>query len=149
MYVSDCMTRDVSVVGPEDSIQHAAKVMGELDVGILPVADGDRLVGMITDRDIAIRAVGEGKIPSQCRVGDVMTTEVRYVFEDDPIEDAADNMSELQLRRFPVVSREKRLVGILSLGDMAREDEPRQAGETLQGITRKGGLHTQDGADLT
>jgi len=77
-----------------------------------------------------------------------MTTEVRYVFDDDMIEDAADSMSELQLRRLPVVSREKRLVGILSLGDMAQEDEPRQAGETLQGITRKGGLHTQDGADL-
>lgn len=148
MYVSDCMTRDVSVVGPDDTIQHAAKIMGQIDAGVLPVAESGRLVGMITDRDIAIRAVGEGKIPAQCRVGDVMTTEVRYVFEDDPIEDAADNMSELQLRRLPVVSREKNLVGILSLGDMAQEDEPRQAGETLQGITRKGGLHTQDGADL-
>ena len=149
MNVSDCMTRDVSVVSPNDTIQQAAKIMGQIDAGILPVAENDRLVGMITDRDIAIRAVAEGKDPAQCRVRDVMTSEVRYVFEDDSIEDAADNMSELQVRRLPVISREKRLVGILSLADMAREDEPRQAGEALQGIARKGGQHNQDSTEMT
>jgi CBS domain-containing protein len=146
MNVCDCMTRDVSVVSPNDTLQQAAKIMGQIDAGILPVAENDRLVGMITDRDIAIRAVGEGKDPVQTRVRDVMTTEVRYVYEDDAISDAADNMAELQVRRLPVISREKRLVGIISLGDIAREDEPRQAGEALQGIARPGGQHTQDGA---
>jgi CBS domain-containing protein len=143
MNVSDCMTRDVAVVSPNDTIQQAAKIMSQIDAGILPVAENDRLVGMVTDRDITVRAVGEGKDPVQCRVRDVMTSEVRYVYEDDALEDAADNMAELQVRRLPVISREKRLVGIISLADIAREHEPRQAGEALQGISRPGGQHTQ------
>jgi CBS domain-containing protein len=143
MNVSDYMTRDVTVVGPNDTLQQAAKIMGQLDCGCLPVGENDRLVGMITDRDIAIRAVAEGKDPVQTRVRDVMTREIRYCFEDDLLTDATDLMSELQLRRLPVISREKRLVGIVSLGDIAREDEPRQAGEALQGISRPGGPHTQ------
>ena len=143
MNVSDYMTRDVTVVSPNDTLQQAAKIMGQLDCGVLPVGENDRLVGMITDRDIAIRAVGEGKDPVQTRVRDVMTHEVRYVFDDDLVSDATDLMAELQLRRLPVISREKRLVGILSLGDIAREDEPGQAGEALQGISRPGGPHTQ------
>jgi CBS domain-containing protein len=143
MNVSDCMTRDVSVVSPDDTIQQAAKIMAQIDAGILPVAENDRLVGMVTDRDITVRAVGEGKDPVQCRVRDVMTSEVRYVYEDDALEDAADNMAELQVRRLPVISREKRLVGIISLADIARDHEARQAGEALQGIARPGGQHTQ------
>jgi CBS domain-containing protein len=146
MNVCDCMTRDVTVVGPNDTLQQAAKVMGQLDCGVLPVGENDRLVGMITDRDIAIRAVAEGKDPVQTRVRDVMTREVKYVFDDDLLSDATDLMAELQLRRLPVISREKRLVGIISLGDVAREDEPRQAGEALQGISRPGGPHTQSQA---
>lgn len=143
MNVSDYMTRDVTVVSPNDTLQHAAKIMAQIDCGVLPVGENDRLVGMITDRDMAIRAVAEGKDPVQTRVRDVMTREVRYVYEDDLISDAADTMAELQVRRLPVISREKRLVGIISLGDIAREDEPRQAGEALQGISRPGGPHTQ------
>jgi CBS domain-containing protein len=143
MNVSDYMTRDVTVVSPNDTLQQAAKIMGQLDCGVLPVGENDRLVGMITDRDIAIRAVAEGKDPVQTRVRDVMTREIKYCFEDDLLTDATDMMAELQLRRLPVISREKRLVGILSLGDVAREDEPRQAGEALQGISRPGGPHTQ------
>jgi CBS domain-containing protein len=143
MNVSDVMTRDVMVVSPNDTIQQAAKIMSQIDAGSLPVAENDRLVGMITDRDIAVRAVAEGKNPGQTRVRDVMTTEVRYVFDDDAVEEAAENMAELQVRRLPVISRDKRLVGILSLGDIAREHEPQQAGEALQGIARPGGLHTQ------
>lgn len=141
--VSDCMTRDVTVVTPNDTLQQAAKIMGQLDCGVLPVGENDRLVGMITDRDIAIRAVAEGKDPVQTRVRDVMTHEIKYVFEDDLLSDATDMMAELQLRRLPVINRDKRLVGILSIGDIAREDEPRQAGEALQGISRPGGPHTQ------
>jgi CBS domain-containing protein len=145
MNVSDCMTREVTVVSPNDTLQQAAKIMGQIDAGILPVAENDRLIGMITDRDIAVRAVGEGKNCAQTRVRDVMTSEVRYVYDDDSIEDAADNMAQLQVRRMPVISREKRLVGIISLGDIARDHEPRQAGEALQGISRPGGQHTQSG----
>lgn len=143
MNVSDCMTREVTVVSPNDTVQEAARMMAQIDAGILPVAENDRLVGMITDRDIAIRAVAAGKDPSQCRVRDAMTTEVRYCFEDEPISEVADNMAELQVRRLPVVSREKRLVGIVSLCDIAREHEARHAGEALQGIARPGGQHTQ------
>jgi CBS domain-containing protein len=141
------MTREVSVVSPNDTIQQAAKIMAQIDAGILPVAENDRLVGMVTDRDIAVRGVGEGRDPVQCRVRDVMTSEVRYVYEDDSLEEAVDNMAELQVRRLPVISREKRLVGIISLADIAREHEPRQTGEALQGIARPGGQHTQ--ADAT
>jgi len=143
MNVSDCMTRDVTIASPNDTIQQAAKQMAQIDAGILPVAENDRLVGMITDRDITVRAVAEGKDPAQTRVRDVMTSEVRYVYDDDAIEDAAESMSELQVRRLPVINRNKRLVGIISLADIAREDEPRQAGEALHGIARPGGQHTQ------
>jgi CBS domain-containing protein len=143
MNVADCMTRDVTIVTPNDTIQQAARIMGQIDAGILPVGENDRLVGMITDRDIAVRAVGEGKDPAQTRVRDVMTTEVRYVYEDDVVADAADTMAELQIRRLPVINREKRLVGIISLADIAREHEPRETGEALQGISRPGGPHTQ------
>ena len=128
MNVSDYMTRDVTVVSPNDTLQQAAKIMGQLDCGALPVGENDRLIGMITDRDIAIRAVAEGKDPVQTRVRDVMTREVKYVFEDDLLSDATDLMAELQLRRLPVISREKRLVGILSLGDTLTFDI---AGETF------------------
>lgn len=141
MLVHELMTRQVELVGPNDSIQQAAKAMARIDVGVLPVAEGDRLVGMITDRDIAIRAVAEGRDPARTIVKDVMSPEVRYCFDDEEVADVADNMAEQQVRRLPVVNREKRLVGILSLADLAREREPRAAGEALQGIARPGGLH--------
>lgn len=141
MLVNELMTRQVELVGPNDSIQQAAKAMARIDVGVLPVAEGDRLVGMITDRDIAIRAVAEGRDPARTIVKDVMSPEVRYCFDDEEVADVADNMAEQQVRRLPVVNREKRLVGILSLADLAREREPRAAGEALQGIARPGGLH--------
>ena len=143
MQVSEVMTRTVEMVGPNDSIQQAAKAMARIDVGVLPVAEGDRLVGMITDRDIAVRAVAEGRDPAQTLVKDVMSAQVRYCYDDDAVTDVADNMAEQQLRRLPVVTREKRLVGIISLADIAREREPNAAGQALQGIARPGGLHTQ------
>ncbi len=141
MLVSEVMTRQVELVGPNDSIQQAAKAMARIDAGVLPVAESDRLVGMITDRDIAIRAVAEGRDPARTVVKDVMSAEVRYCFEDEEVADVADNMAEQQVRRLPVLNREKRLVGIISLADIAREREPRAAGEALQGIARPGGLH--------
>src|ERR687894_543976 len=101
MRVSEAMTRDVRLTRPNQTIQDAAKIMAEIDAGIVPVSEGDRLVGMITDRDIAIRAVAEGKGP-QTPVREVMTQEVKYCFEDDDTEDVAHNMVEIQVRRLPV-----------------------------------------------
>jgi len=146
MRVSEAMTRDVRLAKPDDTIEEAAHIMAELDVGSLPVSDNDRLVGMITDRDIAVRAVAKGLGPD-CPVGDVMTREIRYCFEDEDTDDIAHNMADQQIRRLPVVSREKRLVGILSLGDIAFTDGKDPAGEALTGISRPGGLHSQTGGD--
>lgn len=145
MKVSEVMSRKVEIAKPEDSIQRAAQMMGRIDAGILPVAEGDRLVGMITDRDIAVRGVGEGRSPTDTPVNQVMTKEVKYCFEDDEVDDVAANMAELQVRRLPVLNRDKRLTGIVSLGDIARDHEPGQAGAALHHISQKGGQHTQSG----
>jgi CBS domain-containing protein len=144
MRVSEAMTRDVYVANPDEPIQQAAIAMAGLDAGVLPVGDDDRLIGMITDRDIAIRAVAGGKGPD-ARVRDVMTTDVKYCFDDQEIEDVTLNMGEIQVRRMPVVDREKRLVGILSLGDVAVIGGDGVAGEALSLVSRPGGEHTQTG----
>jgi CBS domain-containing protein len=144
MKVSDAMTRDVRLANPEETIQHAARVMAGLDAGVLPVADNDRLVGMITDRDIAIRGIAEGKGPD-AKVRDVMTAEVKFCFDDQDVEEVTRNMGDIQVRRLPVVNRDKRLVGILSLGDIAVASVDGPAGEALSGISRPGGKHTQTG----
>jgi CBS domain-containing protein len=134
MRVNEVMTSGVQVASPEDTLQHAAQVMERLDFGMLPVGENDRLVGTLTDRDITIRAVARGLPPAQCKVREIMTHEVKYVFDDMSVEEAAANMSNLQVRRLPVVDREKRLVGIVSLGDLAlAETEP--AGEALRSIS--------------
>jgi len=146
MKVSEVMSRKVEIANPEDSIQRAAQMMGRIDAGVLPVADGDRLVGMITDRDIAIRGVGEGRNPTDTAVNQVMTREVKYCFEDDDVKGVAENMAQLQVRRLPVLNRDKRLTGIISLGDIARDHEPGQAGSALHHISQKGGQHTQSDA---
>ncbi|HEX2818320.1 MAG TPA: CBS domain-containing protein [Phenylobacterium sp.] len=142
MRVSDCMTREVQIVDPNDTIAGAAKTMAKLDAGILPVGEDDRLVGMITDRDIAIRAVAAGMGP-QAKVGDVMNSEVKYCFEDQEVDEVLRNMGELQVRRLPVLNRDKRLVGIVSLSDMAGNGEARRAADALSHISRPGGLHSQ------
>lgn len=144
MKVSDCMTRDVRVVSPNQTIQEAARLMSEMDAGVLPVGDNDRLVGMITDRDIAVRAVCEGKGPDT-KISEAMTREVKYCFDDEDIEHVARNMGEQQVRRLPVMSRDKRLVGIISLGDIAqsRRTDSEKVGETLGSISRTGGAHSQ------
>jgi CBS domain-containing protein len=144
MQVSKAMTREVRLTYPEQTIQEAAKLMAEIDAGALPVADEDRLVGMITDRDIAVRAVGHGLRP-ETPVRDVMSSEVKYCFEDEDLDDVALNMADQQLRRLPVLNRDKRLVGILSLGDVAGSEDEETTGEALAGISRPGGLHTQSG----
>src|SRR5439155_16215688 len=109
--------RDVELANPQDTLNQAASMMKKLDSGVLPVGENDKLVGMLTDRDIAIRAVAEGKGPDT-KVREVMSAEVRYCFDDEDVAHVAENMAELQVRRLPVVNREKRLVGIVSLGDL-------------------------------
>jgi CBS domain-containing protein len=141
MNIKDCMTRQVRVVGPDQTLADAARAMAESDVGILPVANAERLVGMITDRDIAVRGIGADKGPDT-KVSEVMSGEVMYCFEDDDIEDVLQNMGDIQVRRLPVVNEDKRLVGIVSLSDLADASET-QAGEALCQIARQGGQHTQ------
>jgi CBS domain-containing protein len=141
MKASEVMTRDVRVASPEVTIQFAARLMAGLDVGALPVGDNDRLVGMITDRDIAVRGIAEGKGPD-AKVRDVMTSEVNYCYDDQDIDEITRNMADIQVRRLPVLNRDKRLVGILSLGDIAVIGGEK-AGEALSGISRPGGDHSQ------
>lgn len=148
MKVSDKMTRNVRLARLDDTIRDAARTMGEMDAGVLPVTDGDKLVGMVTDRDIAVRAIGAGKGPDT-PVREVMTPEVKYCFEDEEIEHVAHNMGDIQVHRLPVVSRDRRLVGIISLGDIAMGEGPRPAGEALAGISRPGGQHSQTGGPRT
>src|SRR5439155_7824814 len=140
MKIRDVMTKGAKVTSPEDTLQHAAQLMRECDCGILPVADGERLVGMLTDRDIAIRCVAEGRGP-QSKVRDGMTREVMYCFEDEETQHVCQNMADIQVRRLAVMTRDKRLVGIVSLGDLARK-EPNTA-KALKGIARPSEQHNQ------
>lgn len=138
--VAEVMTTDVRIARPDDTVQHAAQLMSEEDMGALPVGEGDELVGMVTDRDIAVRLGAEGKDPKETKVRDVMTPEVKYVFEDEDVEHAAQVMAEQQVRRLPVMNRDKRLVGIVSLGDIATEQPPQVAGHALSGVSQEGGV---------
>jgi CBS domain-containing protein len=143
MRIADAMTDDVQMVNPDQTIIDAAKMMAECDIGSLPVAENDRLVGMITDRDIVVRALAQGKA-GDTRIRDVMSTEVKYCFDDEDLDEVAHNMGDLQIRRLPVVSRDKRLVGIVSLGDIAITDEE-PAGDALAGISEPTSQHTSTG----
>lgn len=143
MKISECMTRKVRVTRPDQTIREAARIMAEIDAGSLPVGESDRLIGVITDRDIAIRAVSRGKGPDTL-VRDVMSSEVKYCFADEDIDKVSRNMGDIQVRRLPVVSREKRLVGIVSLGDLAsRAEDKEKVAAALEGISRSGGPHSQ------
>jgi len=142
MKVSAAMTRDVKLVKPETTIREAAALMAQIDAGSLPVAEDDRLVGMVTDRDIAIRAVAEGKLP-QTKVSEVMTREMLYCFDDQELDDIAKNMGQNQVRRLPVVNHDKRLVGILSLGDLARKDKSASVGKAVSRVCEPSQKHSQ------
>jgi CBS-domain-containing membrane protein len=133
MIISEVMTREVRVASPDDTLQCVARVMQEEDFGSLPVAENDRLVGMLTDRDITIRAVGLGLPPQDSKVREIMSTSVRYVYDDESVQDVAQVMGDLHVRRLPVLNRDKRLVGIVSLGDLALS-KPTSAGDALQSI---------------
>lgn len=135
MLVQDLMTHDVTTVHPEESLQKAARLMADLDIGILPVEENDRLVGMVSDRDLAMRGLAEGHGP-QTKVRQVMTPDVKYCYCDQDVDDIAANMADIQVRRLPVLDRDKRLVGILALCDLAVSDDPEAAMEALSGISR-------------
>lgn len=142
MQIRDCMTREVRVVGTDTTLAQAARAMAEIDAGILPVADSDRLIGMVSDRDIAIRGVGHGLGPDT-RIGEVMSEEVLYCSEDDDVEDVLNNMAEIQVRRLPVMSREKRLVGIVSLSDLRGDGGAAHMGDVLCEVARPSTHHSQ------
>lgn len=142
MKISDIMTRDVHLLSPDQTIREAAGIMADIDAGSLPVGENDRLVGMVTDRDIVVRAVAQGK-SLDTPVADVMTREMLYCFESDGIDDVARNMAKAQVRRLPVINRAKRLVGIVSLGDLARNDDPTTIGRTVSRVSTPGGKHDQ------
>jgi CBS domain-containing protein len=130
------MTRDVAVVRPDSTLQAAAEVMRKIDVGSVPVCTGRKLVGMLTDRDITIRAVAEGRDPRQCTVQDVMTPDVVYAYDDQDVEEVADTMSAHQIRRLPIINRDKELVGIVSLGDLAVDvNDDNVSSEVLEDVS--------------
>jgi len=136
MQIKDVMTSNVEVIHPDAMLQDAAKKMRDLDVGSLPVCDGQRLVGTLTDRDIVVRAIAEGRDPTATPVRMAMTSEVIYCFEDQAVEEAAKLMKEEQIRRLPILNRDKRLVGIVSLGDLAVDTgDKRMVGETLTKVS--------------
>jgi CBS domain-containing protein len=123
MKISEIMTRDPELIDPTASIRDAARRMKDEDIGALPIGENDRLIGMVTDRDIAIRAVAEDRDPNSTTVRDVMSAKVFYCFEDDDVEDAARCMAENQVRRLPILNRDKRLTGIVALADIAQSGE--------------------------
>lgn len=139
MKVRDVMTESPECIAPTATVQEAAARMKNLDVGSLPVCDNDRLVGVITDRDIALRSVAEGHDPSRDRVRETMSPGIIYCFDDQEAEDAAELMGEKQVRRLPVLDRNKRLIGIVSLGDLAVEThDDRMSGDALKHISEHG-----------
>jgi CBS domain-containing protein len=136
MQLSDLMTHDVEVVRPNTSLRAAAKRMRELNVGVMPVCAGKRVVGILTDRDIAVRAVAEGDDPNDTTVEEVMTRDVAFAYEDQSLEEAAELMEQFQIRRLPILDRNEELVGILSLGDLAvdGQDEKLKA-QVVEGVS--------------
>jgi len=134
--VREVMTRGAEVISPDSTVADVARKMRDLDVGSLPVCDGQRLIGMVTDRDLSVRGAAEGKDPSSTNVRDVMSPDVTWVFEDEPAEMAASVMRRRQIRRLPVLDRTDKLVGVVSLGDLATDlSSDRLKGQTLEDIS--------------
>lgn len=142
MKVSEVMTRDVQTIRPDQTAKEAASFMLSANAGSIPVTDGDRLVGMITDRDIAVRGVAKGSGP-ETPVSELMSSDCICAREDDNIEDVASKMSKAQVRRLPVIDSSERLCGIVSLGDLSRETDSDTAGQALEGVSQPGGQHEQ------
>ena len=143
MKVSEVMCRDARLIQANDTVQHAAEIMAREGLGFLPVEEDNRLIGMITDRDIVIRCIAQGK-DGKARVRDVMTRDVKYCFERDDLEDVMENMAEIQVRRLPVLNEDKRLIGVVSLADAARMHSPDTVGIAFSGVVTPGGYHAGD-----
>ena len=140
MKLKEIMTKEVEVVHPDDSLQEAAQKMRIRDVGYLPVCDGDRLVGVVTDRDIVLRSIADGTDPNTSIGRDLMTSPIIYCFDDQDVQEAAKLMEEHQIRRVAVVSRDnKRLVGVVSLGDIATNGTKKTSAEVLQSVSEPTG----------
>ena len=142
MKISDVMTTEVETVSADQTAREAASFMLRAEAGSIPVCDGDRVIGMITDRDIAVRGVAEGRGPDT-PIRDLMTDHIICAREDDDVQDVARRMSEEQVRRLPVLDADERLVGIVSLGDLSRETSGESAHEALEGVSQPGGQHQQ------
>jgi CBS domain-containing protein len=147
MQIGEIMSSNVKLGSPNQSIREIARMMAECDCGAVPIGDNDRLVGMVTDRDIAVRAVAQGKSPDT-PVREIMSQGVLYCYVDEDIDDVASNMADVKVRRLPVIDEGKRLVGIVSLGDIAMADGPQSSGVALCGISEPGGDHSQTGAAM-
>jgi CBS domain-containing protein len=135
MLISQIMTPEVIVASPNDTLRSAARTMLKHDLGILPICENDELIGMLSDRDITIRAVARGLSLDDTRISQLLGTEARYVFDDQTVEEAAHEMKQFQIRRLPVLDRENQLVGIISLADIVMTDET-AATEALAGISQ-------------
>jgi CBS-domain-containing membrane protein len=142
MKVSEVMTRDVQTIRPNQSAREAASFMLRADAGAIPVTEGDRLIGMITDRDIAVRGVAQGHGP-ETPVRELMTNDIVAARMDDDTDDVAARMSEAQVRRLPVIDDQQKLCGIVSLGDLTCKGDSSDAEQALEGVSQPGGQHQQ------
>lgn len=139
MKVSDIMSREVQIASPHQSIAEIARIMADREIGFMPVGEGDRLIGTVTDRDLVTRALADG-LAADTKVREVMTRDVKYCFEDEDLDEVTRNMGEVKVRRLPVVNRDKRLTGVVSIGDAALADS-QAAGAGLSKVARPGGAH--------
>jgi len=135
MRASDLMTPNPQTISPDDTLKRAAELMDDLDVGVLPVCEGERLTGVVTDRDITVRATAAGQAPTQTKVAEVMTADLRWCFEDEDVDEVERLMRQAQIRRIPVLNRDRKLVGMLSLGDLAAKSA-RDVRDTLDVISQ-------------
>ena len=140
--IRDLMTTGVETVSPDDTARNAASFMLSADTGSIPVCQDDKVVGMITDRDIAVRGVAEGRGPD-CSVRELMSSDIVCARDTDDVQSVARTMSEAQVRRLPVLDESDKLVGMISLGDLSREAEPAAATQALEGVSAPGGQHQQ------
>lgn len=137
MLVNEVMTKECKTCDSSDTVAKAAQLMAFDNIGLVPVAQDDKLIGVVTDRDIVIRGVSTGADLQNTPVKDVMSDKVYYCFDDQTVDDVAENMANMQIRRLPVVDREKRLVGIVSLGDLASRGAPAKAKKALEGVSEE------------
>ena len=136
MKVREIMTPDVQCIGPEENLVDAAALMRQLDVGVLPVCEADELLGIVTDRDIVVRCIADGRDAKLCRVRDAMSDDVVCVTDDDTIEHVVRILEKHQIRRAPVVNRDQKLIGIISLGDIAVDASASLSGDALKDISQ-------------